>query len=201
MSPSATVPVIDSNSVGNPDRFLASDELERRLAALPDAPRDRGRVTLLVRRVDTGRRETPERVALGPETGLPGDAWGRRAGPNPEAQLAVMQQDIATLIANGQPLTLFGDNMVLDLDLSKANLPTGSRVRAGGAVLEVTPMPHDGCKKFRARFGDAALRFAANPATRQRNFRGIYLRVIEAGDVAVGDTVEVLRRGPASSPA
>lgn len=192
---SDATPVINSSSVGDPDHFLPLAELESRLAALPAAPRDRGRVTLLARRVAAGRRETPAQVELGPSTGMPGDSWGRRSDANPEAQLAVMQHDIATLVANGQPLTLFGDNLFLDLDLSKANLPTGSRLRVGRALLEVTPMPHDGCRKFRARFGDDALRFAANPATRARNFRGIYLRVIEAGVVAVGDPVEVLSRG------
>jgi len=187
--------VINSESVGNPDQFLELPELERRFAALAPAPRDQGRVALLVRRVAGGCRETPQRATLALDLGMPGDAWGRRSNLNPQSQLAVMQQDVATLIANGQSLTLFGDNLFFELDLSKTNLPTGSRVRAGGVVLEVTPMPHDGCKKFRARFGDPALRFVNQPATRDRNLRGIYFRVIEAGELGVGDAIEVLRRG------
>jgi MOSC domain-containing protein YiiM len=139
---------INSASVGDADRFLTLAELEQRLTKLA-APKDSGRVTLIVCKGADGGREVQQKVFLGTDTGVPGDAWGRAKQPNPETQLAVMQQDLAELIANGQPVTLFGDNLFLDLDLSNANLPTGSRVRAGGVLLEVTPFPHNGCKKFR----------------------------------------------------
>jgi hypothetical protein len=186
---------IDSESMGNPEQFATLADLERCLRDLPPAPRDAGRVALIVRRGDGGRRETPGQVRLGAETGVPGDRWSQRAERKPDMQIAVMQHDVAVLIANGQPLTLFGDNLLLDLDLSVANLPTGSRVRIGEALLEVTPMPHNGCRKFRGRFGHDALRLVSLPALRDRNLRGIYMRVVTDGDVAVGDAVRVLARG------
>jgi len=130
---------------------------------------------------------------------MPGDRWGRSSRPNPEAQLTVMQRDVAELIANGQPLELFGDNLVLDLDLSNANLPTGSRLRAGGVTLEVTPLPHNGCKKFRARFGLDALQLVSDTAIRHRNLRGVYMKVVEAGEIAPGDNVTVISRGVAEA--
>jgi MOSC domain-containing protein YiiM len=133
-------------------------------------------------------------VALTTESGIPGDSWGRRPGASLDAQLTVIQSDVAELIANGQPLPLFGDNLYLDLDLSSGNLPTGSRVRAGTVVLEVSPLPHNGCQKFNARFGNDALRFVSKKDLRHRNLRGIYMRVVEAGELAVGDRVEVLSR-------
>jgi MOSC domain-containing protein YiiM len=108
-----------------------------------------------------------------------------------------MQHDVASLIANGQPLPLFGDNLFLDLDLSATNLPIGSRLRAGAVLLEVTPKAHNGCHKFKGRFGSDALRFVAHPDRRSLNLRGIYLRVVEDGEVAVGDAVEVVMRPPA----
>ena len=186
---------IDSTSVGDPARFRTLADLERGLAVLTAMPANRGRVALIVRRcVENGRRELPDRVALAPDSGVPGDAWERRPGRDPAMQLAVMQHDVAELIANGQPLVLFGDNLFVDLDLSTRNLPLGSRVRAGGVILEVTPAPHNGCRKFRARFGDEALRFVSSPSLRSRNLRGIYLRVVAAGEVACGDAVEVLSR-------
>jgi MOSC domain len=186
---------IDSTSVGDPARFVALAELARGLAARGPAPRDRGRVALIVRKAEGGRRETPARVRLSPADGVPGDAWGRKPTRRPDTQIAVMDVGVAELIANRQPLVLFGDNLLVDLDLSEANLPVGSRVRAGAATLEVTPEPHTGCKKFRARFGGDALRFVATPDLRHRHLRGIYLRVIEAGEVAVGDPVDVVSRG------
>src|SRR5689334_16593758 len=111
---------------GDPSRHLGLEELEARLRCLSPAARDSGGVVLLVsRRADKGR-ETPARVMLRAETGMPGDAWARRAQLEREAQLTVMQADVAVAIANGQPLTVFGDNLFLDLDLSSENLPTGS---------------------------------------------------------------------------
>src|SRR5918999_2319823 len=169
---------VDSSSVGDPARFAGLERLEGSLAALPGAAIDRGRVVLLVRRWEGGLRETPERVRLESDTGFPGDAWGRQKEPRPEAQLTVMQIDVAEMIANGQPLTLFGDNLFLDLDLSTPNLPAGSRVSVGDALLQVTPKPHNGCRKFHARFGPDALRFVSRPDLRHRNLRGIYMRVV-----------------------
>jgi|SRR5947209_2207011 len=186
---------MDSNSAGDPAWYPTLEHLERSLAALPGAPRDRGRVALLVSRgAGGGRRETPDRARLAQDTGVPGDAWGRQTEPSPEAQITVMQIEVARLIANSQPLLLFGDNLFLDLDLSATNLPMGSRVRVGGATLEVTPKPHNGCRKFHARFGPEALRFVSKPDIRHRNLRGIYMRVVQPGEVAPGDPVEVLER-------
>jgi len=184
---------IDSKSVGDPRRFAARDRLVSALDALAAAPIGSGRLAFLVRRGRGGRREVLERARLTPAEGMPGDAWGRRVLRTATAQLAVMQHGVAELIANGQPLALFGDQLFLDMDLSAEHLPTGSRVRIGGALLEVTPKAHNGCKMFAARFGDEALQFVSEPVRRPRNLRGIYMCVLEAGDVAPGDRVDVVR--------
>ena len=98
------------------------------------------------------------------------------------------------LIANGQPLTLFGDNLFVELDISAANLPVGTRIRVGEALLEVTPKPHNGCLKFKGRFGQDALRFVQATPTRDQNLRGIYWKVVEPGEIAVGAAIVVLER-------
>ena len=191
---------LDSASGGDPASFLALDELCARLERATPAPRDTGRVMLLVTRVAAGgAREQPPRVVLTAAAGMPGDGWLRKSPDAPEAQLAVMQHAVATLIANGQPLALFGDNLFCDLDLSAANLASGSRLRAGAVLLEVTPKAHNGCHKFHGRFGADALRFVAHPPRRHLNLRGIYLRVVEDGAVAVGDAVEVVSRAAVAS--
>lgn len=179
---------------GDPARHRSLAGLEEALRALPNAPRDAGRIALIVRRRPDGVRETPERVVLTPEAGVPGDGWSRRPPRDPEAQLAVMRRDVAELLANGQPLTLFGDNLLVDLDISAANLPDGTRLRVGEALVVVTPKPHDGCRKFHARFGGDALRFVQTPATRGLNLRGIYWKVVAPGAAAMGDRIEVLAR-------
>ena len=187
-------PIVDSNSLGDPARFRTLGELESGLKALPIGPRDRGRVALIVSRTEHGRRLTLDRVRLTSDGGVAGDAWSRQANRRIDGQIACMEAAVAELIANGQSLILFGDNLFLDLDLSLGNLPPGSRVRVGGAVLEVTAKPHNGCRKFRGRFGDDALHFVSLPDLRDRNLRGIYMYVVEEGEAGPGDRVEVMAR-------
>ena len=159
------------------------------------APLDNGQLVVIVRRLADGARELPERARLTVESGLEGDVWSSRPPRNPNAQLTVMRRDIAELIANGQALTLFGDNLFIDLDISHDNLPPGTRLRVADSVVEVTPEPHTGCRKFRDRFGQDALRFTASRDIRVHNPRGIHWRVIQSGTVRRGDTIEVLSRG------
>jgi MOSC domain-containing protein YiiM len=183
--------------VSAPPRHLSLSELEAGLAALPAAPRERGTLALILCRRADGVRETPARVRLDAELGVPGDAWSRLPAPrNLDMQLAVMNRDVAALIADGQPLSTFGDNLYVDLDLSAGNLPPGTRLRVGAALVEMTPFPHNGCSHFNARFGNDALRFVQRKETRRNNYRGVYWRVIEPGEVAVGDPIEVLSRSP-----
>jgi len=181
---------------GDASRHLSLSQLEDRLRELEPAPRDEGRIAALFARPGTDRRLALEKARLSAEAGLEGDRWPTvfsGDAPKRDAQLAVMRIDVAEAISNGQSISMFGDNLFLHLDLSLANLPVGTRLQAGSASLEVTPKPHDGCLKFKARFGGDALRLVARKETREQNLRGIYLKVVEDGDVAVGDRVRVLR--------
>jgi len=179
---------------GDPSRHLNRASLEVGLAALTPDDRNVGRVSLIVCRTLDGARALLSNSMLSVETGVPGDDWSLRPPCDPEAQLAVMQTSVATLIANGQPLTTFGDNLFVTLDLSATNLPTGTRIAVGQALVEVTPKPHDGCSKFDVRFGHDALRFVQAKETRAENRRGIYWKVVKPGEVGVGDAVRVLER-------
>ncbi len=179
---------------GDASRHLPMDELERLLGKL-DPPRDRGTLAMIVSRGFMGRRNTPDRVTLTPEGGVPDDTWFREQPDKVEAQLSIMRIDVCRMFANGQDPAIAGDNLLVDLDLSDANLPCGSQLRLGGALLVVTPEPHDGCLKFKQRFGADALRMTANH--RSEHLRGIYLKTLEAGEIAVGEPLVVVRRGPA----
>jgi len=180
---------------GDASLHLPLAELERGFESLLP-PKDVGKLALIVARGDDGQRQTPERTVLSVDGGVPGDAWLRDCPDKIDAQITVMRSDVARLIANGQPLSLFGDNLLVDLDLSVANLPPGSRLRLGSALLEVTPEPHTGCLKFRQRFGGDALRFTAERRFRDLRLRGIYVKTVEEGEIAPGDSFEVLSRGP-----
>jgi len=165
-------------------------------AALARAPTESGRLRAIVRRLERGgARETPDSAALDTDLGLVGDVWSRSRSRDRNMQLTVMRYDVAMLIANGQPLTLFGDNLFVDLDIAATNLPAGARLRIGQCVVEVTPEPHTGCKLFTQRFGFDALRFTALKELSGHNLRGIHLFVVEPGIVRVGDVIDVLSRG------
>lgn len=184
---------------GDETCYLSLEAIEKGWDALPPPPTDTGRVALIVARRPDGVRDTPDRARLSPEEGVPGDRWGRQKRDRPEMQLAVMRRDVAELLANGQPITHAGDNLFVDLDLSVENLPIGTRLQVGGAVVEVTPEPHDGCRKFMGRFGNAALRFISAKERRSVNLRGVYWTVVEPGEVSVGDPIQVLARADAAT--
>jgi MOSC domain-containing protein YiiM len=164
-----------------------AQDFEARWAAAEPTPRGAGTVRGICVRVDEGVHETPERVEVNVEDGVVGDRWatGRR---DRDAQVTLMNVRVAELI--GGPLDRGGDNFQVDLDLSEEALPVGTLLRIGSAVLEVSPAPHTGCKKFRERFGLDALMWVND--NRDRRLRGMNCRVLEAGAVAVGDRVAVV---------
>ena len=180
---------------GDQRRHLYRAALEAALACLPEPPRDTGTLVLMVARGPSGERSLPTEARLTREGGMPGDRWVREDRYGPEYQLATANADVARLVANGQPLELHGDNLFLDLDVSVANLPIGSLLRLGSALVEVTPQAHNGCKKWVQRFGLDAMQLNLAPNYRARRLRGLYLCVVEDGTARVGDAVTVLQRG------
>jgi MOSC domain-containing protein YiiM len=185
---------------GKKARHLTRAELEAAIARLEPAPRDQGRVALLVARGPNGERTLHSEALLTEDAGMPGDRWVSQDKYGPEYQLATMRADFARVIANGQPLELHGDNLFLELDLSSENLPTGSLVRLGQALLRVTPQAHNGCKKWVQRFGLAPMQMNLDPVHRHVHLRGIYFQVVEAGHVRPGDAAVVLERAQGEHP-
>ena len=137
------------------------------------------------------------RAALDTAEGLVGDTWNVRGssrtsdgGPHPDMQLNVMSARAAALVAQDTARwPLAGDQLFVDLDLSAENLPPGTRLALGTAVIEVTAEPHTGCGKFVERFGVDAMKFVNSPVGRSLRLRGVNARVVVPGAIAVGDRV------------
>jgi hypothetical protein len=179
---------------------LSQEALEAALPHLRASPPELGRLEWIVRRPRVDEREVLTEAVLDVEDGLVGDNWRARGSSktpdrsaHPDMQLNVMNARCAALVAQGRDRwALAGDQLYIDLDLSLANLPPGTRLEVGEAVIEVTSMPHTGCKKFQARFGADAMKFVNSKAGRELNLRGINARVVRGGVVRVGDAVRKL---------
>jgi MOSC domain-containing protein YiiM len=174
-----------------------ADELQAGLDRIRRSPSTDGTVELIVRRPAVDEREMVDEGELDVVAGLVGDTWlerGSRAmedgSANPKAQLTLMNARLAELVAGARERwQLAGDQLYVDLDLSKENLPPGTRLALGTAVIEATGEPHTGCAKFSARFGSDALRFINSPQGRALQLRGINARVVTAGRVRRGDAI------------
>jgi hypothetical protein len=178
-------------------KHLSSAELEAGLSYIRDSPPDGGAVVLIARRPAVDEREVLAEATLDMEAGLAGDTWPVRASsrtgdgsPHRGMQVTMMNSRAALLIAHDlERCVLAGDQLYADLDLSPANLPPGTRLAVGSAVLEVTDQPHLGCAKFAARFGQDALRFVNSRVGRELRLRGLNARVIVSGTVRTGDAI------------
>jgi hypothetical protein len=185
---------------------LSRELLEAGLGHIRESPRDRGQVRLMVRRPATGERDVLTEAALDRVEGLVGDNWLARGSSrtpdgsaNPLTQVTLMNARVAELVACGtQRMPLAGDQIYLDLDLSIENLPPGSLLAIGEAVLEVSTEPHTGCAKFVERFGAEAMRFVNSRLGRQLRLRGMNTRVVVPGTIRLG---ELAAKTPASSSA
>ena len=172
------------------------EELEAALDHLREAPKDDGVLQLIVRRPQTDEREVLEEAELDPVKGLIGDNWHVRGSSrtsdgsaHPEMQVNIMNARVTALVAQDKERwSLAGDQLYLDMDLSKENLPAGSRFTIGSAVLEVSSLPHTGCHKFVSRFGLDAMKFVNSTVGKELCLRGINAKVVQGGVVKVGQS-------------
>lgn len=176
---------------------LTRDQLDAGLDEIRRAPRDSGVLQLIVRRPAVGEREIADVGQLDPTEGLVGDNWRTRGSAatadgkaHPEMQLNVMSARAIALIAQSpERWALAGDQLFIDLDLSEQNLPVGTRLAVGDALIEVTAPPHTGCGKFVERFGVDAMKWVNSEEGRTLRLRGLNARIVRGGAIRVGDPV------------
>ena len=183
-----------------PVTHLTMSDLEAGLAATQRSPRDNGVVEMIVRRPQIGEREILQEGRLDLDEGLVGDTWKIRSSrrtadgtPHPDMQLNLMNSRVAALVSQDKSRWhLAGDQLFVDFDLSAANLPAGTRLAIGSAIIEVTAEPHTGCSKFVERFGVDATQFVNSRERAELHLRGINARVVRPGALRVGDPISKL---------
>ena len=190
-------------NAGTEPIHLPRERLEAALDHIRQSPADEGVLELIVRRPRVGEREVLAEGELDLAEGLVGDSWSFRGSSrtedgssHPDMQINLMSSRVVALVA-GHPdrWCLAGDQLYVDLDLSAANLPPGTRLEIGSATLEVTAQPHTGCKKFVERFGLDAMKFVNSPVGRELHLRGINAKVVRPGTIRAGDVVRKVAAG------
>src|SRR3954469_9477499 len=135
---------------------LSMERLDAGLDEIRKSPLDSGTLKLIVCRPSTGVRQIQESAQLDPTVGLVGDSWATRGSSktadgssHPGMQINIMNSRAAALVAqHPERWAIAGDQLYVDMSLSFANLPPGTELEIGSAVLEVTDIPHTGCNKF-----------------------------------------------------
>jgi hypothetical protein len=179
-------------------KYLTTEELETGLEDIYLSPKDDGCINMIVCRPKDDEREVLSEAYLDLKEGLVGDNWkvrGSRKTPDgsahPEMQLNIMNSRVIALLAQEKDRwQLAGDQLYIDMDLSDKNLPAGTRLALGTAVIEITAKPHTGCNKFAARFGQDAAKFVNSPLGKELHLRGVNAKVFQSGTIQVGDTVK-----------
>ena len=182
----------------NDIKQLTMTELEEGMEYIRQSPSDKGMLKMIVRRPNVDERELVDECELDLQQGLAGDSWKDRGSShtpdgsaNVNAQLTIMNARVIALLAQDEARwPLAGDQLYIDMDLSDDNLPPGTRLALGSAVIEVSAQPHSGCKKFSSRFGVDAIKFVNSPEGKQLHLRGINTKVIQAGTIRVGDVLK-----------
>jgi len=179
-------------------RHLNTDELEAGLEEALTSPVDDGIVNLIVCRPDVGQREILQSAEFSLEIGLVGDNWSKKpyskspdGGPHPEMQVTMINSRVLDLITAGDSsrMAVPGDQLVVDFDISRENIPPGTRLNIGSAVIEVTEAPHTGCSQFVGWFGADAMRFVNSSRGRELCLRGINSKVVQPGVISQGDKI------------
>ena len=179
-------------------KYLTTKELEAGLEDIYLSPKDGGRINMIVCRPDDDEREVLPEAKLDLAEGLVGDNWKARGSnstadgsAHPEMQLNIMNSRVIALLAQEKDRwQLAGDQLFIDMDLSDKNLPAGTRLALGTAIIEITAKPHTGCKKFAARFGQDAVKFVNSPVGKELHLRGVNAKVIQSGTIQVGNAVK-----------
>lgn len=187
-----------SDSEAKNIRHLNTDELEAGLEEALTSPTDEGIVNLIVCRPDVGQRKVLQSAEFSLEIGLVGDNWSKKSyskspdgGPHPEMQVTMINSRVLDLITAGDSsrMAVPGDQLVVDFDLSRENIPPGTKLNIGSAIIEVTEAPHTGCAQFVGWFGADAMRFVNSSRGRELCLRGINSKVVQPGVISQGDKI------------
>ena len=171
--------------------------------ALPDildAPKNDAAIHSLCFRPGYSERSFPEQIEVSAERGIEGerwlrDPWLKRAdgGPDPRIQISILPLRVMDLCWRDHVNTVHpGDTMIADLDLTEANMPVGTRLQIGSAVIEVSDKFNTACAKWKARYGGDSFAWINHRPNRPLRLRGVLCRVVADGTIRATDRIQKL---------
>jgi hypothetical protein len=170
-------------------------ECEAALDHILAAPTDGATIKQLCFRPDLSLRAFPDSLEMTVDQGITGERWRTNpwlklpnGDPDPRIQVSIFSQRVMDLCWRDRVNSVHpGDPIVVDMDLGAANLPVGTRLRAGSAILEVSDMFNTACIKWHDRYGNDSLRWINKRENRDFRLRGILCKIVQDGTVRVGD--------------
>lgn len=186
-----------SKSPANP---VTTAELQHGLAHVLAAPRDAGVIGLLCARPKHNARTFPDRLTLTRAGGVAGDfemsdPWLSLpdGSPDPRIQVAIISARVLDLVWRERDrIPHPGDTLTVDMNLTEENLPAGTLLAAGSAVLRVSDEPNEGCVKWKVRYGKDAFHWTSAPANLPLRLRGLFCSIEVDGEVRLGDSLRRL---------
>lgn len=176
------------------------DELQAALPYVMDAPKDGAPITCLCLRPERNQRQQVDEITLTVDQGTPGERWLTQpwltledGSPDPRIQVSVLSKRVMDLVWTDRENVVHpGDPIVADMDLSEDNLPVGTKLQAGTAVIEVTDAFNEGCVKWKTRYGRDAKDWIILPENLPLRIRGILCKVVQDGVVTINDRLKKL---------
>ena len=183
-----------------PTNPVTAEDLAAALPAILAAPRDGGVTRLLCARPEPNARTFLQALTFTRATGVAGDFEASRpwltlpdGSPDPRNQVSIMPWQVLDLVWRERDRVAHpGDNIAVDMNLTEENLPVGTLLQAGSAILRVSDEPNDGCVKWKVRAGRAAYDWVAHPDHLPLRLRGLFCSVERDGDIQLGDTLRRL---------
>ena len=182
---------------------VTRDQLDRALPDIMAAPSDGAAVEMLCLRPGYGARNFVDEIKVTRAQGIPGERWQTApwmklpdGSPHPGIQVCILQKRVLDLVWTDRENTVHpGDTFIVDMDLSRANLPEGQLLGVGSAVLRVSEVFNDACVKWKVRYGVDAKNWITVPEHLDLRLRGILCSVETDGVIRNGDRMFKLPKG------
>ena len=175
-------------------------ECEQALDHINRAPLDEAEIDCLCARPDFGTRAFPDKLILTVDHGILGERWTHspwltlpNGDPDPRIQVSILSKRVMDLCWRDRERVIHpGDPFVVDMNLGEANMPVGTRLAIGTAIVEVSDKFNTACVKWRDRYGQDSLHWMNLARNRPYRLRGILCRIVQDGEVKLGDRLAKL---------